>query len=338
MDCIVSHQSALEFWRNASAKEALAGKKLRITSLPVATFDVDDLRVENFWNLAAPLHVLIGSANARKTTQSLHCHVGTGEYPGGSFIRMDSGMTVCSPELCFLQMGGELSLVDLVKLGFEFCGSYRLNEAGTNGKGFRGDEPLTSVARLVSYAKRATWIKGRANALRALSFIIDSSASPMETILTMLLTLPYRLGGFGLPKPMLNYRIETPLRTDKSSADSPVIATIGPTGIRTASSNASADKLTYYCDLYWPHAKVALEYDSDFYHTGSYRIEKDAIRRNALTAAGVAVVTASRRQVVDKDKLRELAEKLSKLLGKRLKCEAESFPYLRAKLLEQLMV
>jgi len=299
MRWIISHQSALEFWRKAHADEALAGKRLRATNPSAKPLNVKDLKNENPWNHDTPLHVLVGSDNARKNCRGLHCHISSGEFPDGSFIQMTQGLAVSSPELCFLQMAGELSFTDLVMLGYEFCGSYRLD---SSDQGFRGDLPLTSGARLNSYITKAAGLKGRTKASRALRFIADGSASPMETILTLLLILPYRFGGYGFPKPQLNYRIDMP-----------------------ADSEKTAGKPYYICDLYWPDGKVDVEYDSDAYHTGPERIANDAIRRNALISVNVTVVTVTRMQIIDTQSFRKLAELLSQRLGKRLKYPKKEF-------------
>ena len=316
MKWIISHQSALEFWRRAQAEDALAGKRPLVMKPQVRPLDAKELHTENFWGLETPLHVLVGSGNARKASRKLHCHVSTGKFPEMSFIRMDSGLTISSPELCFLQMAGELPLVGLVVLGYEFCGSYRLDKERAEGKGFREDQPLTSVNRLSSYIERAAGSKGCKNAKRALRYIVDGSASPMETILSVILVLPYKFGGFGFPKPLLNHRIE--------SSDS------------DRRSNGKSGKALYRCDLYWPDEKVDVEYDSDAHHTGSDRIAQDAIRRNTLSSMGIIVVTVSRKQVIEAAKMRALSDVLAKLLGKRLKYPPEEYAYRYGELLRRL--
>jgi len=312
MKWIVSHQSALEFWRKSYVK-AVAGTRTTMKP-PVLPRGTKELKAVNFWGLMPPLHVLVGAGSARKVCRGLRCHVNSCEHPGGSFLRMASGMVVSSQELCFMQMAHELSLVELVALGYELCGSYRLGSAPDQG--FRADLPLTSVSGLGSYAAKAVGMRGRVNAQRALRYIADGSASPMETILAMLLTLPYSLGGYGFPRPQLNYCVATPAG---------------------ASAGKAAGDSKYYCDLYWPDAKVDVEYDSDAYHTGSDRIAKDAIRRNALIRAGVTVISVSRIQINSAPELRELAKLLSKLLGKRLQFDPREFAYRHAKLMTQLL-
>ena len=316
----------------------MAEKRARAMKPQAKPLDVEELHAENFWGLTMPLHVLVGNSNARKATRNLHCHISSGEFPDGSFVRLGSGLVVSSPELCFLQMASELPLVDLIALGYELCGGYRLVEDREEGKGyragspmdsagippgieagkqemgFRKDLPVTSVGSLVSYASKATGLKGYKNTLKALRFIADGSNSPMETILAILFVLPYRLGGYGFPKPLLNHRIEVPI-----------------------SARKAAGKSKYYCDMYWPIGKVAVEYDSDAYHTGPDRIAQDAIRRNILSGMGITVVTVSRRQVMETPKMYGVAVLLSKLLGKRLQYPAKEFTYRHAKLREQLL-
>ena len=315
MKWIISHQSALEFWRKTPAEDSLAGKKSRAMKPQAKPLNAEELHAESFRGLAMPIHVLVGSGNARKVNRTLHCHVSSGEFPNGSFVRMDSGLIVSSPELCFLQMASELSLTDLVALGCELCGNYRLDGGGAKGKGFREDLPLTSVGSLSSFTTKATGLKGCKNARKALRFIADGSASPMETILTILLVFPYRLGGFGFPKPLLNYRIEAP----------------------ASAKNPTSKSKHYYCDLYWPDKKVDVEYDSDAYHTGPDRIAQDAIRRNALSSMDIIVVTVSRKQVVDALEMRDLAEILSKHLGWRLNYLIKEFADRQKELLDQLL-
>ena len=317
MKWTISHQSALEFWRKTNAKESLAGKKLRSFNPTTKPFDAKELKHESLRNVTEPIHVLVGSGNARKVRRDLQCHVSPGKFPDGSFVQIASGLIISSPELCFLQMAGILSLVDLVALGFEFYGSYRLDKDSAEDKGFRGDLPLTNVANLQTYATKTVGLKGRKKALRALNFITEGSASPMETILTMLLTLPYRYGGYGFNKPLLNCRINVPTSAGQSRIKS--------------------NKSNYYCDLFWPVEQVAAEYDSDAFHTGSDRILKDAIRRNTLASIGVTVVTVSRRQIVEAGGLRDFAEILSKLLGKRFKYSKKDFFSCQNKLRLQLL-
>ena len=362
----ISHSSALEYWRNnwrrVQAGNALAEKR-KFTGKPSAEpLDASELRFANPWGLSMPLHILVGSKNARKTTRGLICHISSGQLPQGSFVQVSSGLAVSSPELCFVQLANKLTLVELVELGYEMCGVYRLEgQGGTAGgsgtgrgggtagrsgiaggggtaghsgiaggggiagrsgntgesstsNGFRNGPPLTSKASLGSYIAKATGQRGRAKALRALRFIAEGSASPMETILAMMLTLPYRLGGYGFSIPLHNKRINVPAGTGKK-----------------------AEWKELRCDLYWLDAKVGVEYDSDAFHTLAEKITKDAIRRNALSSVRTIVITVTKRQIVSEVELRKVAHVLSKLLGKRLQQRMPEFAERHAALRRQLL-
>jgi len=314
MEWIICHRSALEFWRKSSAREALAGKKMSANKLALSPPNAEELRTNNPWGLSMPLHVLVGNSNARKVSKSLVSHVGSGQFPHGSFIRVAPGLITSSPELCFMQSASKLDIPRLVALGLEFCGGYRLEKKNKPGRGFRDDAPLTSAEKLTAFVTKAAGLRGRTKALRALRFIADNSGSPMETALVMMLTLPYSLGGYGLPMPLLNC----------------------PISVSTSNKKATKKK-KYRCDLYWPEAQVSVEYDSDTYHTGSDRIAKDAIRRNAISSAGVIVLVVSRKQVVSTAELREVAIALSKLLDKRLVLPMPKFIGRHALLRSQLL-
>jgi len=313
MEYFISHKTALEFWKSAQANVALEGKKLR-KNPPTKPMDVKELQSSNLWNLTMPIHVLVGNKNVRRANENLQNHIASRQFPSGSFIQVDSKLAVSSPELCFVQMASELSLIELIALGYEFCGSYRLEENNRQGRGFRDDLPLTSVAKLEAYLSRVAGLKGSKNARRALRYITDGSASPMESALTMMLTLPYKLGGYGLPMPLLNCPVQV-----------------------TKDASKTTRKAKLYCDLYWPEEQVDVEYDSDAYHANPSRIAKDAIRRNALTSAGVTVITLSRMQINNTAELHRVAVDLSKLLGKRLVYKAQEFTLRHAKLRSQLL-
>ena len=343
MPWIISHRSALEYWRSASAGVALPGNKLRITKLPKKTMDAGGLLCGDTLGLSMPLHILVGSGNARKTARRLDCHVSTGQFPSGSFIKVTPKMAVCSPELCFLQMASELALPELVVLGYEFCGGYRLDKTGEPQRGFRDDGPLTSVARLGAYLARTSGMKGHKNASRAMRYLVEGSNSPMETVLCMLLTLPYRLGGYGFTQPLLNGdlgvangRAKTTGAVRNSARSREAAGTIAV--MRRATKQVRASK--FYGDLYWPDKRVDVEYDSDAYHSASDKHYKDSTRRNTIVAAGLTVLTVSRWQIIHTEELRKVAGALSARLGKRLKCSYPEFSYrhriLRSRLLPKI--
>jgi len=218
-------------------------------------------------------------------------------------------------------MAGELPLVKLIELGFELCGSYSISPAGEYSPGVEsadktlyGHPPLTSTKAIKSLITRLEGVNGQKKADRALRYIADGSASPMETIIIMLLTLPHKLGGYGLPMPELNRRID--------------------------SENAAkwgSRRYYYICDLFWPKANIAIEYDSDFYHAGADRMDSDSTKRLDLTTHDINVLTVTNRKLRNPAIIESIAKLIAKRLGIRLRYENPQFLEARRELRNLLL-
>jgi very-short-patch-repair endonuclease len=245
--------------------------------------------------LTAPLDILVANESARKANRLVRNHICCGPYPKSCFFDTGQGLLTCSPELCFLQMAENLPLLKLIELGFEFCGTYSLAADGIKEATLQLGKPLTSKAKLQALVAKMNGRRGKKNATRALKYVVDGSASPMETMLAMLLSLPQNLGGYGLAKPLLNQRIDV---------------------VKTAKRASRKDH--YVCDLYWQEVKLDVEYDSDLFHTGSSRISDDSKRRNALTYLGIQVITITRQQLYTSGEFDKAVRLIAKRLGKRL--------------------
>ncbi|MDR1082625.1 MAG: hypothetical protein LBL27_02000 [Coriobacteriales bacterium] len=274
----------------------------------------DELRFDNPLSLQVPLDILVSSANARKVNRWMRCHVCGAYFPDGSFFDTGHGILVSSPELCYLQMAETLSLLDLIKLGFEFCGTYRRDNDADNDVGFRAELALTSKSKIAAFLARMPGARGHKLAVKALSYVLDNSASPMETVLALMLCLPYRLGGYGFPAPQMNHRVSVTQEAKKASK-----------------------KHYYLCDLFWPDAKLDLEYDSNAYHANAIRIAEDSSRRNALAYMGVSVITVTGNQIGNDLEMHRVTQLLSKSLQKRIRCSDRSFFKRRMALRENLL-
>lgn len=232
---------------------------------------------EEIPNLTFPCHLLLPDASARRSSKDVICHVASpNRLPSRSFAAVSNNVFVCSLEL---------------------CGTYRL------GHFTNGTEPnqlktaaskLTSAKALDRFARLYSG-KGCKAAKDVSRRIIDSSASPMESLLALALSLPASQGGYGLPKPLLNKQIST--------ATAPLHSAFGN---------------SFYCDLYWPDAKLDVEYDSELFHSGAMKIEHDARRRNSLCAMGVSVITATKSSVTNRHGLDQLASQIARKLHVRL--------------------
>ena len=317
MTLVVGYKSALEYWRcvgprylGTTRRRRSAAQKANRTLLsgesPILT--EGNLRPAG---CQLPLHVVVGSPSQRVRSKKLVSHVSTSKMLASSYVNAGDDFVVASPELCFLQLASSLSLEHLIQVGYELCGTYALQ---ANSSAIFREKPLTSVSRIAAFVHDSERVQGRKKALRALKYIQDNSASPRETILAMLLTLPYALGGYGITQPNLNYRVEIP-QTAKNKVD----------------------RAFYVLDICWPKAKFCLEYDSAQYHLNPAQQEADARKRNALEALGYTVFTVSPGQISDSGSFNRVAKQVAHHLGKRLRYKDPEFTRRHLVLREVLM-
>ena len=254
--------------------------------------------------LSFPLDVMVSTQNAKRKVEGARIHVFSGLMPDGSFVDVGEGIFVASPEFCFLLMARELELTRLIELGYGLCGMYmqlQENSSSTagrvlSGKSLRDRSRPTSKKRLSAFLSRMSGVSGKNRAQRALRYVANGSASPMETKLAMLLVLPNMLGGYALPMPELNSEI------------------VPPKSLRQSLSQGS-----FFCDLYWRKPDVAVEYDSDEHHSGSLAMSKDSIKRNVLALSETYVISVTKRQVYSTVELERVAKLVAKSIGHRLR-------------------
>ena len=244
MAIFIGHKTALAYWRThdrnwaqpisqAAPQENNSPYYSQIDTGILWKFSIDE----------KPVSILVScKANMRKS-QNLSPRIWSGKHPSRSFYKIAQDLYISTPEAAFLQLGKESSLIQLITIGYELCGSYGLSAQSDSG--FLRREPRS---------------------------------------------IPPSLGGFGLPRPELNFPIET-----------------NEGGI-----------VMRRCDLYWPDQRFALEYDSDTFHSDASKLHLDSSRRSTLEKAGVHVVSVTKNQVFDRGQLFNLATIVSKRLGKRL--------------------
>ena len=210
----VGFSSALDYWRAQSACVA-QGSSPRVDRVPLTRaipkpgVTLSSERFAEFdhsqWGMVAPIEVVVADFEARRRVAGTIQRVW--HAPGsGAFYKIAKGVYVSSPEALFAQMATRLSQVDLVLLGYELCGAYSL--ARQTERGFVDRAPLATVDSLSRFIDRIPSEYGMKKARRALRFVANGSASPMETNVAMLLCLPTVVGGFGFELPQMNYRIE----------------------------------------------------------------------------------------------------------------------------------
>ena len=126
--------------------------------------------------------------------------------------------------------------------------------------------PATTATELDDYLANLTRIKGVGPARKALRYLMDGSASPGESILAIMTTLPCHLGGYGFKDVRLNPAIPVD-------------------GARRRLTRADA----YHPDCYLKQLDIDLEYESNLHHSKPSDIAHDKARRNDIQALGIEV-------------------------------------------------
>lgn len=303
MTLVLGHISALEYWLSPPGKPSarVTSSAFELPSKAASASDVESLSALSPHTFSLPVHAMTGVTVKNERPGLIAHHLHSASTSARSFYRISDDLHVCSPELAFVQMANVLPLPDLIRLGYELCGAYSLSEQADGG--FFKRRQLVSPRKLQAFVDNSAKIHGRKSALRALRHVLPNSASPAETRLAMCLSLPCNLGGFGLPRPVLNHRLNL-----------------------TRSEQVIAGRSFVKCDLYWENGNLGVEYDSDREHTGSDRISSDAARRGALAFANTTVITITRRQYNNLSQMTAIAKELAKLLGVQIRPRCKDYP------------
>jgi len=324
MEVLISHQSALQYWRTYSKAQGIAYGKPRGANVkaqeahtyyqrarkaPATPPKASVLLKGNLFGLSFPIDITVSTANSRRTSTVFRSHVSPKALPNRGLVNIRDGFLVASPELCFFQMAGELSLPKLIELGYELCGSYSLSTNITVGEDIRVEsaatynlKPLTNTKKLRAFVDQMAGRQGVKQAVKALQYIVDGSGSPMESILAILLVLPFRLGGYGFPLPEMNRRVDP-----------------------KATGSTNPNKRFYKCDLLWKDFTLAAEYDSSLHHANQKSISDDSIRRGDLALSGVDVVTVTDKQVYQVEAFDKVARQLALKMGRRVQIRNSKF-------------
>ena len=303
MSIFITHKSALEYWRSHGMAQVDYKRRQRYRVPPSNSPDISRVKLLNAQGISYPVNTMVSVPDAKRRSRFVESHVMCEALPEGCIIDVGDGLLVSSPEFCFFQMAQRLSFVELVQLGLELCGSYSLlvngavyKDPGIVERGFIDRPALTSQAKLSNFLAHMEGLLGQRRLSRPLRYIRDNSASPMETTLFLLLTLPYKYGGYGFSMPELNAIIKPAKSAKKISS-----------------------KQSFRCDLFWPEFDVAVEYDSDKHHSGPEQITQDSMKRNSLIAIGVTVITVTNRQIRNTIEFEKIVKQLAINLGRRLR-------------------
>ena len=290
MNVYVGFDSLSGFWREYDKRPELPSRAA-LTGCFRGIRDARSVRIPPHLFGAGPVHVCVPDGKFRTANPRFRYHVCSCKFPRNAWLDMGGGLFVASPELYFLQMAQTLSCAGLVLLGLELCGTYRLEVEG----GFRSvRHPLATARGLGKFVRAAKGMPGRSKAQRALRWVMDGSASPMESMLAARLCMSAMLGGYGLPLPALNELMDL-----------------------TPCQQTVSGRLYLYGDLLWLEQGVLAEYDGEEWHSGREKMEQDAMRANAVSALGLQKFTVTASTYFDFVTFDALAHEVRHALGLR---------------------
>lgn len=292
MQIFVGHESAYSYWERATPEQRglVLAHPQELRAIPYV--ESEAFPTARSLHVELPLHVLIPYAGLRRTTRDYVVHVWSGPLTQKDFYAAHENVLVASPELCYAQLASGLSLPQASLLALEMCGGFstRLYPGEVADR-----SPLTTAKSLQRYVQAAFAPDSHSRVKRALNWVADGSMSPMESALFLVLCLPPRYGGYGMPFPELNARIEL---------------------CDHAKRMVHKDYLKG--DLVWRNHSLIVEYNSDQEHTGGYRITQDARRVNALNYEGYRVITVTPGQMRHIGDIDACAKQVAQALGKRI--------------------
>ena len=218
-------------------------------------------------------------------------HVCELPLPRGAVV-YDNGKYIASPELVFLELATSLDFHRLVLLGLQMCSHTPDNNS----------KSITTKRKISNLLAKTKGHNGHFNAEHALRYVENDSASIMESIAFMILSLPNNYGGFGLNGILLNYEIQLKEKERKYFRQK-----------------------RCFVDFYYKNERIAVEYDSFTHHNTAHAQGKDHIRKSVLENQGIEVLTLSTIQLFDESACTEFAQNLAKALGKRIRIRAVKF-------------
>lgn len=313
MTVYFTHQSALAFWRwqrEFGHRSPRHAKTERYAGTAPTRAEIRDA-AQQVLPTGSEVHVSVPDGASLAGGPGVQRHRWSRASCRGSYVLVAKGVYVSTAELAYIQMASLLDLEHLIELGYELCGHFCYSAIERT---CRTSAPLTSPAALARFAEGACGLHGAVKARQAARLVLAEARSPREAHASMILSLPYRLGGYGLRPPELNGVIVY----DRDGYD------------------------RYHggylmCDLLWRDARVALEYESDAFHAGPDALMADSRRRNRLRALGYDVITLTNSEIKDVVAMDALANSIARGIGQRLRPSLPDYAIRKQRLRHMLL-
>ncbi len=256
-------------------------------------------------HLSRPAHVTVLDRDHRRQKDA-RCHTASPSLAAMPLFRIGDGILVPLPEIALAQASRGLSVVEAAQRGSLLCSAFfKKGEPAS----LKTRTPLTLPSAIEEASRHCSDIPGCRITRSAIPWMLSHCASPREIALGLVLSLPVRLGGYGLPKPAPNFPIALGLRTRNL-----------------------ADRGYYVADFCWPERRLVVEYDSDTFHLSSDQHYHDVVKRTTLEAMGYRVITVSRRQLNSPAEMDKVGALIAKAHGRDFRFRVHDFKSRQASL------
>lgn len=316
MSAYIVGSSALYFWRRCPYEHRLLKNFVPdpLADCPVSYMQVQDIDLDVARFGPAPIHLMAPSHDLRISKTQYKYTVCKKTLPNTAFRRLSASICIASPDLCLLQSMVAYSRLRFMELCMELCGKYALVREAPYGFISR-DHQLTSLDAVRLFASQVKGARAFSEIRSLLEHLQEGSRSPMETRAYLFMCLPKRWGGYKLPKPVLNMRIQL-----------------------SKEEQGLANRRYFECDMCWPEERLVVEYDGHENHAERNDRNRDSVKRNILISKGYTVYTLTGGQIGSTQAFEKVVREIARLLGYRLQGFPEDWVERRRDLRNELFV
>lgn len=134
MTIFIGHKTALAYWRTHDRNWAQPISQATPQENNSPYYSQMDTGI--LWKVGIGkklVSILVSHEVNRRRSRGLSPRIWSGKHPSRSFYKIAQDLYISTPEATFLQLGKELSLIQLIAVGYELCGSYGLSVQSSSG-------------------------------------------------------------------------------------------------------------------------------------------------------------------------------------------------------------
>ncbi len=123
--------------------------------------------------LEQPVHLLVSRVSQCRSTSAFTVRACKTIVQGRPLHRLGNGAYVSAAPLAFVHIAAqETSMIALLELGYELCGSYQTRRTGTSSA--YQVEPLSSIHALADFATRNPSLRGATKSAKTMRYLADN--------------------------------------------------------------------------------------------------------------------------------------------------------------------